>query len=339
MELPSLLDLTFGYAPAQIIHTAARLGIADELAEGPRTTAELAQATGTHQRSLHRLLRGLVCLGVLAEPSEGRFELTTRGQPLRGDVPGSVRQLILLSVSAEVWQSWGELEYSVRTGKPSWDKVTGLSSFEFWARNPEQRAVFNAAMSNHTRSVAPTLIEGYDFGRFTTLVDLGGGDGTLLAAILRAVPGLHGVLFDQPAGLESAATTLAAADVADRCTVVTGSFFESVPEGADAYLLKSVIHDWDDDHSVEILANCRKVMADTARVLIIEPVLPARVSAPVDTQAIMSDLNMLVLTQGWERTEEEFRALYAAAGIDLISMVGPLAGYWIIEGAPTPSAG
>jgi hypothetical protein len=328
----SLLDAVFGYAPAQVVHVAARLGIADHLAGGPRTSAELAELTGTHEPSLRRLLRGLACVGGVTELSPGRFELTPDGEALCDDAPHSIRRLVLLSAGDEVWRSWGELEYSVRTGKPAWDKVTGASTFEFYATHPQQRAIFDAAMSAHTRSVAPAFAAGYDFGRFGTLVDLGGGNGTLIAALLAATPGLHGILYDLPDGLESAPKVLAEAGVADRCEVVAGDFFASVPAGADAYVIKSVIHDWDDDRTVALLRVCRAAMAPGSVLLVIEPVLPDVVSA-ADTGSVMSDLNMLVLTEGRERTEAEFRALYAAAGLELTEVVGPLAGYRLIAGS------
>jgi hypothetical protein len=214
---PNLLDMVFGYAPAQIIHVAARLGVADELATGMATSAELAAATETHVPSMYRLLRALACLGVVAEIEPDLFELTSAGASLRSGAPDSIRALVMLFCGDEVWRSWGELEYSVRTGQPAWEHVTGLPSFEFFAHHPDQSATFNAAMADHTRSVAPAIIAGYDFSRFGTLVDVGGGDGTLIAAILNAASALHGVLFDLPAGVELAAKTLDAAGVADRC--------------------------------------------------------------------------------------------------------------------------
>ncbi len=327
----SLLDALFGYAPAQVVHVAARLGIADHLAGGPLSSATLATATGTHEPSLRRLLRGLACLGGVTEVSAGVFELAPDGQVLRGDAPDSIRRMVLLSVSDEVWRSWGELEYSVRTGRSAWEKVTGAPSFAYFAAHDEQRLTFNFAMSQHTRTVAPAFLAGYDFTRFTTLVDLGGGNGTLISCLLQAVPGMKGVLFDTADGLESAPEVLAQAGVSDRCDVVTGDFFTEVPAGADAYVIKSVIHDWDDSDTVKILSNCRRAMGPASVLLVIEPVLPDVCSAS-DTGNVMSDLNMLVLTEGRERTEAEFRALYEAAGLTLVELVGPLAGYRLIVG-------
>lgn len=332
--LPNVFDRVVGYAPAQIIAVAARLGIADQLAGGAMTSGELAAATGTHAPSLYRLLRALACLEVVAEVGPDRFELTPAGVALRSDAPGSIRALAMLLCSDEAWRSWGELEYSVRTGKPAWDRVTGMSAFEFFTQHPEQSATFNAAMAEYTRSVAPAIVAGYDFSRFATLVDIGGGDGTLIAAILNAVPGLGGVLFDLPAGVERSAKTLAAVGVADRCQVVTGDFFTSVPEGADAYLLKNVIHDWDDERAVAILRSCRRAMTAAGTLLLAEQVLPPQVESPEVTGMVLGDLQMLVLTGGRERTAEEFRALFTAAGFELTTIVAA-GGLCLIEGSPS----
>jgi hypothetical protein len=330
---PNLLDMVFGYATAQIIHVAARLGIADQLADGAKTSAQLAAATATHASSMYRLLRALACLGVVTEIERDRFELAPAGAQLRIDAPDSVRALVMLFCGDEVWRSWGELEYSVRTGRPAWERVTGMSSFEFFAQHPDQSATFNAAMADHTRSVAPAIIGSYDFSQFATLVDVGGGDGTLIAAVLSAVGGMQGVLYDLPAGVEAAAKTLAAAGVTDRCRVVTGDFFASVPDGADAYLLKSVIHDWDDERAAAILRSCRRAMPAGGKVLVVEPVLPPNVESPESTGTVMSDINMLVNTGGRERTEDEFRDLYASADFELRGIFGE-GDYRVLEGTP-----
>jgi hypothetical protein len=243
----------------------------------------------------------------------------------------------MLFCSDVVWRSWGELEYSVRTGKSAWHKVTGATSFEYFAANPEQRAVFNDAMSEHTRTVAAEFASGYDFTAFATLVDLGGGNGTLISAFLKAVPGMRGILLDTADGLEDAPKVLAQEGVADRCELVTGDFFTEVPTGADAYTIKSVIHDWDDEQAVAIYRTVRAAMAPHSVLITIEPVLPERVGSQ-DSPGVMSDLNMLVLTEGRERTEREYRALYQRAGLTVTELVGPLAGYRLIVGAPSTSS-
>lgn len=329
---PSVLDMVFGYTAAQMLNVAARLEIADRLAAGAMTSAELAAAARTDGPAMYRLLRGLACFGVVIETGPDLFTLGPAGESLRADAPHSVRAMVMLLCADETWRSWGQLEYSVRTGQPAWEKVTGVSNFEYLASNPQKSAEFNAAMAEYTRAAVPGILSRYDFSRLGNVVDVGGGDGTLLAELLRAVPGLRGTVFDLPAGVETARQTLAAAGVTDRSTVVSGDFFDTVPDGADGYLLKSVLHDWDDKKAVEILTQCRKAMAPGGVVLTIEPVLPPTVTSPAVIGVVMSDLNMLVNTGGRERTEAEFGELYAAAGLTLTSISGQEADFCVIEG-------
>ncbi|RSN66841.1 MULTISPECIES: methyltransferase [Actinomadura] len=330
---PALLDMAFGYMPAQIIHTAAELRLADALADGPRTSTDLAARTGAHAPSLYRLLRGLACLGAVEQKERDLFALTDAGRALRADGPGSVRALVRLFCGPDVWASWGDMTGTLRTGEDAWRRVTGRTSFESFAADPELSATFNAAMAEHTRTIAPAIIGAHDFARYRTIADLGGGDGTLLAAILRAVPGPRGVLFDLPPALAAAPEVLG--DVAGRCEIVPGDFFASVPPGADAYLLKSVLHDWDDERAAAILRTCRAALRPDARVLILEQAMP-EVVTPDDRGTVMNDLNMLVSVGGRERTEDEFRELARAAGLSVASIGGPLppSGYRVIEARP-----
>lgn len=333
-----LLQIVFGYMGSQVVHVAARLGLADLLHAGPKTTDELAEATGTHAASLYRLLRGLACVGVVEETEPGHFALTEFGAPLRADHPDSVRNLTLLFCGELVWQNWANLLGSVRTGRPVYEQLGGDKPFELFARHPEFATVFNEAMSEGTRQAAPGVIAAYDFARFHTIVDVGGGDGTLLAAILAATPGLRGVLFDLPAGLKPAPERLEAAGVADRCEIAEGDFFESVPEGGDAYIMKSVIHDWDDERAIRILESCRRVVPADGTFLVLEPVLPSTVDRSPATlgMVLVGDLNMLVSTGGRERTEAEFSSLFEAAHFRLRRVVPlpPPAFLSIVEGAP-----
>ncbi|MGI5202214.1 methyltransferase [Spirillospora sp. CA-108201] len=331
MPRSPLMDLAFGFMPAQIIHVATEIGVADAFAEGrPSTSAELAEATGAHAPSLHRLLRGLTGLGVVEQKEPDLFALTQEGRRLRADAPDSVRSLIRLFCGPQVWRTWGDMAETVRTGEYAWERVTGSTPFEYFASDAELSETFNRAMAEHTRDVAPAVVEAHDFGRYGTVADLGGGDGTLLAAILRAHPGLRGVLFDLPTGLAAAAGPLA--DVADRAEIVPGDFFEAVPPGADAYVLKSVIHDWHDAKATAILRNCRAAMGPDARVLLLEQVMPETVT-PGSAGIVNNDLNMLVATGGRERTEAEFRELLAGAGLAVVSLTGPLgeSAYHVIE--------
>jgi orsellinic acid C2-O-methyltransferase len=318
-----LLEATFGAMAAKTVYAAAELRLADLLARGLHSSQELAERTSTHAPSLRRLLRALAGLGIVAQTGPDRFELAELGERLRADAADSVCALVLMRAGPEFWRSWDELVASVRTGEPGWDRANGLPLYEFLARHPQQAATFNLAMAQHSRSVAPAVMAACDFARFTTVVDVGGGDGTLLAELLRAQPGLKGVLFDLPAGLAGAPDTLAAAGVADRCRVVPGDFFVAVPEGADAYVLKQVLHNWDDERAVAIMRNCRTAMAPDARLVILERVLPELASAG-SPQSLLLDLQMLVVTEGRERTEWEFRDLLAAAGFTQTARSGPL---------------
>ncbi|WP_165975558.1 methyltransferase [Actinomadura rubrisoli] len=333
MTRSPLIDLAFGYMPAQMLHVAAELGLADALHGEPRSSAELAKETGAHAPSLLRLLRALAVLGVVEQRERDLFALTAEGARLRSDAPDSIRSLIRLFCGPDVWRTWGDMAETLRTGEYAWLRVTGKTPFEFFDTNEELSVTFNRAMAEHTRDVAPALIGAHDFRRHRTVADLGGGDGTLIAAILRAAPGARGILYDLPAGLAAAPKTLR--DLADRCDIVPGDFFESVPEGADAYVLKSVLHDWDDEKAATILRTCRAAMRPDARVLVLEQIVPEMV-APDTMGTLMNDLNMLVSTGGRERTEEEFRALLADAGFGVVAITGPAApsNYHVIEARP-----
>jgi SAM-dependent methyltransferase len=313
-----------GPMTAQAVCAAADLGLADLLADGPRTGDELAAATDTHAPTLLRLLRSLVALGVLAQAGPDRFSITAVGSHLREGTPDSVHSFTLLMGVPEWWQAWGDLAGSVRTGEPAFDRVAGMPVFDYLSKNPERGALFGRAMAELTRGMAPGIAAGYDFSSFGTIVDVGGGEGTLLAHILQTTPGLRAVLFDGPTGLEAAPGVLAAAGVADRCQIVAGDFFAAVPEGGDAYVVKAIIHDWDDDRAVTILRNCRRAMAPGGRVLIVEKVIPDRIT-PGDTELLMIDLIMLTLTSGgMERTESDYRDLLAAADLTLTTISEPV---------------
>jgi orsellinic acid C2-O-methyltransferase len=319
---PLLQQLIFGFFPSAVLSVAARLRLPDLVADGAKSSDDLAAATTTHEPSLYRLLRALAYLGILEETAPRRFGLTDLGALLRSDVPDSMWATTQLFCGEGVWRSWGDLMAGVQTGRPSFDRGIGLDPFAEFAENSEASKNFNRAMSEGTRREAPAIIGSYDFAQFRTLVDVGGGDGTLVAAILAATPGLQGVLFDTAPGLAEARGRLRDAGVDDRCQVVEGDFFESVPEGGDAYIMKSVIHDWDDERCVTILENCRRAMDDGAGVLIVEPVLPPVVKPSfARLGVVMSDLNMLLNTGGRERTEDEFASLLHAGGLELTEVV------------------
>jgi hypothetical protein len=305
----------YGFFAAQTLYVAARLSIADRLAGGAASTAELAAATGAHQPSLYRLLRALVHLGALHEPEPGTFALTAQGELLRADGPDSLRNLILLLSGPPSWNSWGHLEHTVRTGEVAWQHLYGESCFDYLARRPAEQAVFNAAMLESTRAFVPVFLDACDLSGHRTVVDLGGGTGTLLAGVLAAHPRLRGVLFDTADALRDAVAP-------DRCELVAGNLFEGVPAGGDAYIIKSVLHDFGDDDVVAILSTCREGMPGDAVLYIVEALLPPLVEGVEGiSQVVMNDLNMLVCHGGRERTLRELRRLLSAAGFALDSVV------------------
>ena len=322
----NLWAIARGYMPARVVHVAAQLGVADLLADGAKTADALAQETNTAAVPLRRLLRALASMGLVEELELGRFALTAAGNPLRSNVPGSMRNVALMFGGDRAWRSWGELLHSVTTGEPGTRRVFGVGSFEYLAANPDQAVIFHAAMAENTRRVTELLVSTYDFSKFQSIVDVGGGDGTLLAAILTANASLRGTVFDLPSGVAEASQKLGAAGVAARCDIIAGDFFRSVPEAADAYILKYVIHDWDDEQSVAILSNCRKAMHRASNILLVERVMPERMEAtPAHQQIAMADMNMLAMPGGQERTEQEYRELFAAAGL-LLQRIIPLPG-------------
>jgi O-methyltransferase len=332
-ERSPVVELALGSVAAQVIYAAAELGIADRLAEGPKSCAELSD--GAHEPSLRRLLLALAGLGIVRQIDRDRFELADAGRPLRAEAPDSANALVRMLCGPEMWRSWGELLASVRSGELAWDRAHGMPVFEYYGRHPESAATFNAAMAEHTRDAAPGILAAGDFSRFRTLVDVGGGDGRLVAEILRAEPELEAVVFDVPEGLAAAPGTLAAAGVAGRCRVETGDFFVAVPADADAYVLKQILHDWDDGRAIAILRNCRAAMAPGARVLIVERTLREPVT-PADREPLLVDMLMLAVTGGRERTEREFRDLLHAAGLSATRVTVPLPfGYRVIEAEVT----
>jgi hypothetical protein len=318
--------LVTGYQVSQAVHVAATLGLCDLLADGPRSVPALAEATGTDARSLTRLLRGLAAVGLYVSDGDDRFANTELGDAFRS-VAGWARAV----GRPYHWQTYASLEYSVRTGENAFAAVHGQSIWDYLAKHPHEQFVFDEAMTALSQAVADDVVDAYDFGRFSTVVDVGGGRGMLLAALLSRFPSVDGVLFDQPDVVAGAHELLSAAGVSQRCRVVGGSFFDSVPVGGDAYLLKSVIHDWPDAESVEILRTCRRSMPAHGRLLLVEQLLDV---SPDPVRTAFSDLTMLVVAGGQERTTDEYRSLLAAAGFDLTRTVTTGSDVFIIEAAP-----
>lgn len=317
-----------GYWSTQMLYVAAKLGIADLLVAGPRSVDDLAQATQSQAPALYRLLRALASLGIFADDGSGRFQLTPLAECLRSDAPGSQRALAIMS-GEEHYHAWGELLYSVQTGKNAFEKLYGLPVFEFLSKNPEQARVFDAAMVGvHGRETA-AMTDAYDFSDVGVLADIGGGNGSLLTTVLQRYPALHGILYDLPGVTARAASQLQAAGLADRCRVVGGNFFESVPAGADVYLMRHIIHDWDDEQATQILRNIQQVIRGDGRLLVIEGVIPPG-NAPCFGKLL--DLTMLTIPGGRERTAEEYQGLLQAGGFRLTRIIPTQAEVSIIEG-------
>lgn len=323
-----MLRLISGYWVSQAVYVAAKLGLADLLKDGPRSSADLATGTQTHGPSLYRLLRALASLGVLAEDEQGRFSLTPLGECLRGDLPGSQRGLAVMN-GEEHYRAYGELLYSVRTGKPGFDHVYGLPCFDYLSQHPQQAKDFDEAMVGvHGRETA-AMVEAFDLSGVAVLADVGGGNGSLLTAVLQRYPTMQGILYDLPGVIGRAKANIAAAGLTSRCQCLSGDFFTSVAPGADAYLLRHIIHDWDDERATLILKNIHAVLPANGRVLVVENVIEPG-NAPAFGKLL--DLTMLVIPGGKERTAAEYRALYDAAGFRLNRIVPTRADVCVIEG-------
>lgn len=338
MEQPSLPQMASGYIPSQILYVTAELGIADVLADGSRSYEDVAKQTSTDPRTMRSLLRALVGQGLVTQLDADQFELTELGGQLRTGAPGSLRDQVLLSAAPELWRAWGDLVTIMRTGEPSRQPDTGWTPLEWLLQDPEGSAKLHDLSGQSTRALAPGIAEACDFSRFESVADIGGGDGTLIAGILTAVPGLRGLLYDLPTAVETAPPTLTEADVAERCQIIGGDFFKSVPSGADAYVLKYVVHDWNDDQVSIILSNCRRAMHSAGRLFIVETVVPP-IMTP-DNPIAIADLGVLVGCGGAERTVDEYRDLLDAAGFSLtaikdVQLGGGPSGLQVIEGTPT----
>jgi hypothetical protein len=327
----TLRHLVNGYQVSQALHVAATLGIADRLADGPRTSDDLAAAVDAHAPTLYRLLRALAAVGVLDEEDGRRFALTPVGECLRSDAEESVGGWAAMIGRPYVWQAWGELMHSVRTGGSAFEHIHGVDAWTYRTRHPEEGEIFDRAMAGLARRAHRTTLAALDFSRFGTVVDVGGGNGALLVALLRAHPHMRGVLLDLPYAIAVAEGAIEAAGLGDRCRTVAGSFFDGVPEGGDAYVLRAILHDWDDDAATSILRSVRRAAATEATLVVIERDLgPPNQNA----ETRLSDLNMLVIPGGRERTIDEYGALLAAAGFTLVESRPAGFGLHVILGAP-----
>ena len=323
-----MLGLISGFWISRCVYIAAKLGIADLVSEGAKTVAELAAATHTHAPSLFRVLRALASVGVVTQ-SDGRFGNTPLLETLRSDVRGSMRAFAMTELGEEHYPAWGELLYSVRTGGIAFDKAFGMPVWEFFAQNPDNAKTFNDAMSGMTAQANEALHAAYDFTGIKTIVDVGGGHGGLITSILQRNPQMRGILFDSPQVIEGAKSVMNESGVADRCEVISGDFFGSVPTGGDAIILKWIIHDWNDEQSVTILKNCHRALPANGKLILVEAVVP---TGSEQHFSKFIDLNMLVMAGGRERTEEEFRRLYESSGFRLTRIVPTESPFSVIEG-------
>jgi len=322
-----LFQMITAFTVSQAIHVAARLGIAEQLAAGPVPVEQLARKAGADPDALYRLLRALASVGVFTESAPRRFGNTPMSECLRPGVPGS--QLAgALMVGSLCYRSFGELPFAVATGKPAFDKVYGAPIFDWLARHPEEGRGFDAAMSSIHGAETPAMIEAYPFTGCKTIVDVGGGNGSTLIEVLASAPQARGIVFDLPGVVERTAPAIRAAGLDSRCRAEAGSFFEAVPKGADAYVLRHIIHDWDDQKSTQILRCCREAMAPGARVIVVESVIP-----PGDEPhpGKWLDIIMLAVPGGRERTRAEYEALFKAAGLKLQRIVPTRSPVSIVE--------
>ena len=324
-----LLEMIFGFMLSRSIAVAAQLGIADLLQDGAKTTDEMAQLIGAHPRSLYRLLRALAGAGIFAEAAEGRFSLTPLGALLRSDAPESLRGFAATLADEVNFSVWADLPYSIQNGEPVVPHKFGMPWFDWLGQHPIKAAEFNDAMTSLSAGAVAAVLQAHDFSGIKKLMDVGGGHGLLLASVLSKYPNMKGVLYDAPAVVAGAKDLLVEHGVADRCEAVGGDFLESVPAGGDAYILKHIIHDWNDEACLKILNHCRAGMPAGGKVLIVEMVIPER-NVPAVSKFL--DLQMLVFLTGCERTEAEYRALLDAAGFEMTRIVPTQSTYSVIEG-------
>ena len=324
-----LMQMIFGFTVARALAVAAQFRIADYLKDGPKTADELAQFAGVHPRSLYRLLRALSGASVFSEDSAGRFSLTVLSELLRSDHPQSLRGFAELMADTLNFQVWADLSYSVQTGNAVFPHQHNMRFFEWLEQNPGEARLFHEAMTSLSAGAVAAVVEAYDFSGITKLVDVGGGHGLLIAEILSKYPLMRGVVYDDPKVVEGAREVLQAHGVAERGELIGGDFFVSVPEGGDAYILKHIIHDWNDDECATILGHCHKVLPVGGKVLIVEMVIP---EPNVPSIGKLLDLQMLVYLTGRERTGKEYGDLLSQVGFDLQRIVPTLSPYGVIEG-------
>lgn len=334
-ELPPpahMLQLITAYWISQAVGAAAKLGLADQLADGSRSASEVATSVNAEPQSVYRVMRMLASIGVFTMDANDRFGLTPLGDTLRGGVPGSMKNFAIAQTSPGHWLPWGQMSEAVRTGRPTSTSALGMDLWDWYAAHSEEGEFFNRAMGDLSSGVSGEVTGSYDFSHFETVLDVGGAHGILLGAILRANPHMRGILFDLPHVTATAADSLSAQGIEQRCELVTGDFFASVPPGADIHVLKQIIHDWSDEECTTLLRNCHRALKPGGKILLVEMVIPAD-NSPSMAQAM--DMNMLVLLSGKERTELQYRDLLAAAGFRMERIIATRSPFSIIEASRT----
>ena len=323
-----IIQMGTGYWVSRLVGAAASLGLADHLANGPKSAADLAGPTGTNPRALHRLMRSLAGFGILSQDGGDKFALTELGDALRSDAPGSARSTILAMSGPWMWKAFGEFQYSLETGKTAMEKVFGMPLFDYLAQHPKESAQFSEAMVGIHGPEPPAVAEAYDFSSVGSIVDVGGATGNMLAHILARYPQPRGVLFDRSHVVAEAPALLRSRGVEDRVSIEPGNFFEHVPPGGDVYILSHIIHDWNEDQCLTILGNCRKAMKPGARLLIVEFVLPEG-NTPHFGKLV--DMVMLAIPGGEERTAAEYDTLLKTAGLKMTRVVPTTTDVSIVE--------
>ena len=325
-----MLQIISGFWVSRAVYVIAKLGIPDVLKSGPKTSEELASATNVHAPSLFRLLRALASVGVITSEGE-RFAQTPLSETLVTDAPGSLRWFAVSELGQEHYPAWGNLMYSIKTGEIGFDNFFGMDVWKYFQQNPEDAAVFNDSMSGMTAAANDAIMSLYDFSSFAKIVDVGGGHGGLMTSILKQNPEAKGVLFDSPQVIEGSLSRIEAAGLGERCETVGGDFFNAVPPGGDAYIMKWIIHDWDDQKAITILRNCRNQMQSNGKLILVDCVVPES-DEPHFSKFI--DLNMLVMTGGKERTQKEFEKLLTEAGFKLLRVIPTELPFSIVEAEP-----
>lgn len=325
-----ILHQTIGYMTSMCLYTAAKLGIPDLLADGPKPVSVLASLAQCHEDRLYRVLRALASTGIFAEVAPRQFALTPASETMRSDAPDTTLPMVLWMADPFHFRNYAELLHTVKTGEITFDHIYGKPVFEYLPGDKEESETFHNAMTMLSNMVVPAVLDEYDFSGIGTLLDVAGGHGGVLCAILKRYPQMHGMLLDLDSVVEGAKKNIAQRGLSDRCAVQSGDFFKTVPSGADAIIMKHIIHDWDDEQALLILENCRKALAGKrdAKILLVESVIPAD-SRPSLGKFI--DIEMMVFPGGRERTEEEFRQLLRKAGMRLNRVVPTKSPLWVIE--------